>query len=144
MHALKACFPSHHHAMQARWKHNGLAAVDGRVELGAIRQVAGVVDRIHLHGLSQRTVSDADIDVLQGIQGFGTAGYGGYCLTERGQTGFARGGRRSMRVRTMREFGRLRMRGREGEKHSRNEKNLHKVMVSRDPRYTNKRQILNL
>ena len=75
LHAFKAGVPAWDDAVLAVGKADGLAAINGGVELGAVCEVAGVVDGVELAGLGGLAGADLGVDIEQ-REGGGLAGKG--------------------------------------------------------------------
>ena len=69
-HAFEAGVPALDDAVLAVGEGDGLAAIDGGVELGAVGEVAGVVDGVELAGQGEGAGADDGVDVDERVGGF--------------------------------------------------------------------------
>ncbi len=69
MHAFKAGVPAFDDAVSAVGEADGLAAVEGGVKLGAVGEIAGVVDGVPHLLVAEFTGTDLGVDVEEGVGG---------------------------------------------------------------------------
>ena len=73
VHALEAGVPAGDNLARPVGEGDGLATVDGGVELGAVGEPAGVVDGVVTALLGEGASADDDVDVAEGVERLGCA-----------------------------------------------------------------------